>query len=355
MTFLMAGGGTGGHVFPAIAVAGELRRRGHQPVFFGTARGYESRLVPAAGFSLELIEAGGLNRVGVVQKLRTVLQLPLAVARVWSWIGRHRPAAVFSMGGYVAGPVVLAAILRSVPLVAMEPNALPGLTTRRLARWTAKALVNFPDTVQWFPPGIAEVTGVPVREEFFAVPQRQSSDIPAVLVTGGSQGSRTLNNAGLDGWPRFHKAGVRVSIVHQAGRGNAAPLHEVFERNGINGEAVEFLADMPAAFAAADLVVCRAGASTVAELAAAGKPSILVPFPFAADDHQQKNAEAMQRAGAARVVADADFTGERLFEEVTRLLADREALRQMSENARALGKPGAAARAADVLEVIHER
>ena len=355
MKVLMAGGGTGGHVFPLIAVAEELRRRRHEPVFFGTARGYESRLVPAAGFPLELIEVAGLNRVGFLQKLRSVIQLPMAVARVWGWIGRHRPAAVFSLGGYVSGPVVLAALLRRLPLVAMEPNAFPGMTTRRLARWTTKALVNFPDTVQWFPSGVAEVAGVPVRAEFFQVPVKQPSPVRTVLVTGGSQGSRTLNNAGLSGWPLFRQSEIDLKVVHQAGRGNAEPLAATFREQGIDGEAVEFIKDMPAAFAEADLVICRAGASTVAELAAAGKPSILIPYPFAADDHQRKNAEAMQRAGAARVVEDNDWTGERLFQEVTNLLSNPELLRQMSENARRLARPGAAARAADILESVGAR
>jgi UDP-N-acetylglucosamine--N-acetylmuramyl-(pentapeptide) pyrophosphoryl-undecaprenol N-acetylglucosamine transferase len=355
MKFVMAGGGTGGHVIPALAVAQELRRRGHEPVFFGTRQGYEGRLVPASGFPVEWIEIGGFNRVGLAQKLRALLLLPTAVLQVLSWLGRERPGAVFSMGGYVAGPVVLAAILRSIPIVAMEPNAVPGMTNRKAARWTGRALVNFEETTAYFPPGRTEVTGVPVRKEFFEIPARPAGGVFHLLVTGGSQGSRTLNNAGRDSWLLFARSGVPIRIVHQAGRGNAAPLADAFVASGLQGEIVEFIQNMPSAFAQADLIVCRSGASTVSELAAAGRASILVPFPYAADNHQQRNAEAMQRAGAAIIVLDSDMSGRRLFDEVMALMHARDRLQEMAERARGMGKPRAAERAADVLEQLAER
>jgi UDP-N-acetylglucosamine--N-acetylmuramyl-(pentapeptide) pyrophosphoryl-undecaprenol N-acetylglucosamine transferase len=355
MKFVMAGGGTGGHVIPALAVAQELRRRGHQPVFFGTRQGYEGRLVPPAGFPMEWIEVGGLNRVSLAQKVRALLLLPRSVARVWSWMARERPGAVFSMGGYVAGPVVLAAILRGIPIVAMEPNAVPGMTNRGAARWTARALVNFDETASYFPPGRTEVTGVPVRQEFFTIAPRPADSTFTVLVTGGSQGSRTLNHAGRDSWPLFAKAGVPIRIIHQAGRGNAAALAEAFAESKLEGEVVEFIADMPAAFSDADLVVCRSGASTVSELAAAGRASILVPFPYAADNHQQRNAEAMERAGAARLVLDSEMSGRRMFDEVMDLYRSRDRLADMEIRAREMGKPQAAERAASVLEQIAVR
>jgi UDP-N-acetylglucosamine--N-acetylmuramyl-(pentapeptide) pyrophosphoryl-undecaprenol N-acetylglucosamine transferase len=348
MKFVMAGGGTGGHVIPALAVAQELRGRGHEPVFFGTRHGHEARLVPAAGFPLEFIDIGGLNRVGFWQMLQTMWQLPLSTWKVWKWIGRHRPGAVFSMGGYVAGPVVLAARFHKLPYVAMEPNALPGLTNRKMARWTTRALVNFEETARWFPR--AEVTGVPVRREFFRVDPKKPGGLFTLLITGGSQGSRTLNHAGRDSWPLFAAAGTPIRIIHQAGRGNAKALEDDLRASRLDAEVVEFIEDMPSAFAEADLIVCRAGASTVAELGAAGRPSILVPFPFAADSHQQRNAEAMQRAGAARCILDSAMSGRRLFHEVTDLMENPEKLEKMAEAARTLAKPGAAGRAADVLE-----
>lgn len=355
MTVAMAGGGTGGHVIPALAVAQELRHRGHSPVFFGTRQGYESRLVPSAGFPLEWIDVGGFNRAALSRKLRAVVKMPISAARVWSWIGREHPGAVFSMGGYVAAPVVLAAILRGVPVVAMEPNAVPGMTNRMAARWTARALVNFDETASYFPPGRTEVTGVPVRQEFFAIPPRSAESVFTVLVTGGSQGSRTLNHAGRDSWPLFANAGVPIRMVHQAGRGNAAALAEPFAAAAMTGEVVEFIDNMPAAFAAADLVICRSGASTVSELAAAGRPSILVPFPFAADNHQQRNAEAMQRVGAAKMILDSGMSGSRFFDEVMTLFHAREQLVRMGQRARETGKPRAAEKAADILEEIAVR
>ncbi len=350
MHFVMAGGGTGGHVIPALAVAGELKRRGHNPVFFGTRTGYEARLVPAAGFPIEFIEIGGLNRVGLAQILRTVWLLPASTLRAWSWMGRHRPGAVFSMGGYVAGPVVIAALLRGIPLVAMEPNAVPGLTNRKAARWTSAALINFEETAQFFPQGVSVQTGVPVRQEFFdrGRASRDASRPFTVLITGGSQGSRTLNQAGRDSWPLFEQSGLPVRILHQAGRNNVHALGSAPKFVQLT----EFIQDMPAAFAEADLVVSRAGASTVSELAAAGKPAILVPFPFAADDHQRRNAEAMVRAGAARMVDDKEMTGKRLFEEVSRLMSAPDELAEMAAASLGMAKPGAASRAADVLEKL---
>jgi UDP-N-acetylglucosamine--N-acetylmuramyl-(pentapeptide) pyrophosphoryl-undecaprenol N-acetylglucosamine transferase len=306
--------------------------------------------VPAAGFALEPIAIGGLNRVGLTQRLRTLWQLPISTLRVAWWMVKNRPGAVFSMGGYVAGPVVLAARLCRIPCVLMEPNALPGFTNRKMASWTARALVNFQETLQYFPR--AELTGVPVRSEFFDIPPRTPGEKLGLLVTGGSQGSRTLNEAGRASWPLFRDAGLPLRIVHQAGRGKAAELEQPFRESGLEGEVVEFISDMPRAFSEADLVVCRAGASTVSELAAAGRPSVLVPFPYAADNHQQRNAEAMEQAGAARLVLDAEMTGERLFREVTDLARLPETLREMGVRAREMAHRHAATRAAEVLEEV---
>src|SRR5271165_7100567 len=193
LRFLMAGGGTGGHVIPALAVARELRRRGHRVWFVGTDRGMEARLVPAEGFELKTIDIGGLNRVGARQKAATLTQLPLTTLRCSRLV--RQSAAVFSMGGYVAGPPVMAAILRRVPVVVMEPNAVPGFTNRAIGRFVARAMIAFPETANYFPPGKTEVTGLPVREEFFGIPAVVGSDVLNLLITGGSQGSRTLNQA----------------------------------------------------------------------------------------------------------------------------------------------------------------
>jgi UDP-N-acetylglucosamine--N-acetylmuramyl-(pentapeptide) pyrophosphoryl-undecaprenol N-acetylglucosamine transferase len=352
LVFLMAGGGTGGHVIPALAVARELSRRGHQPFFVGTRTGLEARLAPAAGFALEWIEIGGLKRVGLARTLRTLWQLPLSTWRVFRLLGRRRPAALFSMGGYAAGPVMLAAWLRGIPTLLMEPNALPGMTNRWMGRVAARALISFPEAAGYFPAGTAELTGLPVRSEFFALPAKPREAVLTVLITGGSQGSRRLNQAARNCWPLLREAGFPVRLIHQTGAEAHQEIAREFAGAGLEGEVVPFIQDMPAAFAAADLVVSRSGAGAVAELAAAGKPAILVPFPYAADNHQRRNAEALARAGAARLVADAEFTGPRFFEEIRALAAEPGRLERMGGAARQFARPRAAERAADLLEEL---
>ena len=344
--FLMAGGGTGGHVIPALAVARELRRRGHEVFFVGTQRGLEARLVPAEGFELRTIEIGGLNRVSARQKLATLARLPFVTLGSLN----YRASAVFSMGGYVAGPPVIAALVKRVPVVVMEPNAIPGFTNRAIGRLAARALIAFAETARYFARG--ELIGLPVREEFFAIPPKPRGDRLHLLITGGSQGSHTLNRASRQSWPLFRAAGFPIRIVHQCGASEVEEMRLAFAASGLDGEVTPFIADMPAAFAAADLVVCRSGAGAVSELAAAGKPSILVPFPFAANDHQTRNAEAIERGGAARLVRDAEMNGERLYTLVRELASDEGALERMGAAARQFARPGAAQRAAEILEEV---
>jgi UDP-N-acetylglucosamine--N-acetylmuramyl-(pentapeptide) pyrophosphoryl-undecaprenol N-acetylglucosamine transferase len=348
--FVMAGGGTGGHVMPALAVARELRARGHAVRFIGTRRGLEGRLAPAEGFPIEWIEIGGLKRVGLRKMLVTLGELPFSIWAVARMLDRDRPRAVFSTGGFVAGPVLLAALWKRIPTVIMEPNAIPGFTHRKLARFVSRALVSFPEAARWFPPAVTEVTGLPVREEFFAIPPQQRGRKLTVLITGGSQGSRTLNRAAQESWPLWDKNTVR--LIHQTGLSVYEGLAGEFQKSGIEGEVSAFLTDMPGAFASADVIVSRAGMSTVSELTAAGKPSILVPLPTAADQHQLRNAEAMEKIGAARLVLDGELTGARLVEEVSRLAQSPELLETMGAAARSFAKPGAARRAADVLETF---
>ena len=348
LTFVMAGGGTGGHVLPALAVARELRSRGHQVRFVGVERGMEAKLVPAEKFPIEWIEIGGLNRVGFRQTLATLGELPFSVWQAARILDRNAPAAVFSMGGYVAGPVLLAAVWKRIPIVIMEPNAIPGFTHRHLARFVSRALLSFAEAERWFPKGRTEVTGLPIRAEFFDVPAKPRGSVVTVLITGGSQGSRTLNRAAEESWPLWPKD--RVRLIHQTGSLMYADLAPKFREAGVQGEITEFLTDMPRTFSEADLVVSRAGMGALSELAAAGKPSILVPLPGASDQHQLKNAQAFEQAGAARLVLDREMTGARLVEEVTRLASTPGLLEEMGAAARAFAKPAAAKRAADVLE-----
>jgi UDP-N-acetylglucosamine--N-acetylmuramyl-(pentapeptide) pyrophosphoryl-undecaprenol N-acetylglucosamine transferase len=350
LPFLMAGGGTGGHVIPALAVGRELRRRGREVFFVGTAHGMEARLVPAEGFELKRIDIGGLNRVSLRRKVATLFRLPFTTFACRKFV--RQAAAVFSMGGYVAGPPVMAALLAGVPVVVMEPNAMPGFTNRVIGRFVARALISFPETAAHFAAGRTETTGLPVREEFFRIPPRPAGGVLNILITGGSQGSRTLNRAARESWPLFRRAAYRVRIVHQSGPSGLADLQSAFAQSGLAGEIVPFITDMPAAFAQADLVVSRSGAGAVSELAAAGRPSILVPFPFAADDHQTRNAEAMERGGAARLVRDAGMHGESLFAAVSELYGAPGVLDGMAAAARRFAHPGSARRAADILEEV---
>lgn len=346
--FVMAGGGTGGHVTPLLAVARELAARGHQPYFVGASQGLETKLVPAAGFPLETIEIGGLKRVGLLRTLETLAELPAGVWHASRLLARWKPAAVFSTGGYVAGPVLLAALWKRLPVVAMEPNAVPGFTHRRLGRFVARALVSFPETAKWFPAGRAEAAGLPVRSEFFQVPAKPRENRITVAVIGGSQGSRTLNRAAEESWPHWNKDEIR--LLHQTGPKAYEQVAARFRACGLEGEVAAFFADLPRVLGEADLIVCRSGMGTVSELAAAGKPSILVPFPFASDQHQLRNAEAFARAGAARLVPDAEMTGQRLADEVRSVARQPGCLEAMAQAARAFAKPEAARRAADVLE-----
>lgn len=349
----MAGGGTGGHVVPALAVARELAARGHEPFFIGTRHGFEARLVPAQGFALEWIAIGGLKNLGLARQLKSLWQLPVSVLRSWSIIRRRKPAALFSMGGYVAAPPMIAAVLARVPMVVMEPNAMAGFTSRLLARFTRRALLTFEETRGAFPDGVCEMTGLPVREEFFALEPGVRPRVPfRVLVTGGSRGARTLNRAVREALPLLAQAGLPVHVTVQCGADAQAELAAALREHQVPGEAKVFIDDMPQAFAEASLIVARAGAGSISEIAAAGKPAVLVPFPFAADDHQTKNAEAMRKAGAAVLVPDAEMNGERLFHEIQLAIHNPDRLETMSRAARGLARPGAAKRAATVLEEL---
>ena len=353
LSFVLTGGGTGGHVFPTLAVARVLRERGHRLLYIGTREGIESRLVPEAQIEMAFIRIAGLNRVGVKTQLLTAALLPAAIRSAWFILRKFRAQAVFSMGGFVAGPVMLAAALARIPFVIMEPNAAPGFANRRMARRAARILLGFAGGAPWSPPDRTEVTGLPVRGEFFQVAARPKRDgLFTLLITGGSRGARTLNRASRESWPLFRAANTPIRILHQAGSGEHEALAADFRASGLTGEVKPFIEDMPAAFSQSDLVLGRAGAGGVSEIAAAQMPSILVPLPFAADDHQRRNAEALVHANAARLVLDKDLTGERLFKEVETLRTDPGQLAGMRENVQPFAHPNAATRAASILEQI---
>jgi len=345
MRVIVAGGGTGGHVIPGLAIARELRARYRAEVqFMGTRRGIEVRLVPAAGFTLRLIEVGALKNVSPATRARTLLGLPRALLDAAAILREFRPQVVLGVGGYASGPGMAAAAIAGIPILAFEPNVVPGFANRVAAPLVAAAAVQFPETARYF--RHAQVSGVPVRPEFFALPWHPQGMRPTLLVFGGSQGARALNRILLEALPMVYERIPGLHIVHQTGERDYNEAQSAYLRARASADIFPFIDNMPQAFARAGLLLCRSGASTVAEIAAAGKPAIFVPFPRAADDHQRRNAEALERKGAAVMVPEAELTPQRLVEMVSRLLNDPERLAAMGAAARALAHPHAAAQIA---------
>jgi UDP-N-acetylglucosamine--N-acetylmuramyl-(pentapeptide) pyrophosphoryl-undecaprenol N-acetylglucosamine transferase len=435
----MVAGGTGGHIFPALAVAEELRRRGersnarYEIEFLGTHRPLEAKLIPAAGFRLRTVDAAGLKGIGGIQRLRNLLVLPRTAIEVAGILREFKPHVVVGVGGYLAGPVMLEAALARIPTILIEPNARPGFTNRLLAPIVRAAAVGFEETAHLFGRK-ARVTGHPVRRAFFDIPARRHAPavvaqallpvgcgsqpgvaVPpfTVLVVGGSQGSRAINHAvveslpllareasgvadvaptfrsaqggsaatrdvgasGAGPWPNAVRpytsnaelmpgatlaadakvgatraAGIR--IIHQTGEHDYNEVRKTYQERGLQAEVHAFIDDMPGALAQADLVISRAGATAVAELAAAGRAAILIPFPGATDQHQLENARAMEKAGAARVIVQSELTPERLAKEIRDLAASPATLESMETCASRLARPDAAARIADLVEAL---
>jgi UDP-N-acetylglucosamine--N-acetylmuramyl-(pentapeptide) pyrophosphoryl-undecaprenol N-acetylglucosamine transferase len=348
---LIAGGGTGGHIIPALAVARELVLRYAAEVHFvGTSRGMESRLVPEAGFVLHLVEVGQLKNVSLVTRFRTMVNVPRSVFACRRLIGDFKPGAVFGVGGYASGPGMAAALQLRIPTMAFEPNAMPGLANRLVGKRVQAAAVNFPSAAKWF--RNVEVTGIPVRQEFFSLPPAPIAPLH-LLVFGGSQGARLFNNTLPLLARELLNAVPGLSILHQSGARFAETTEAAYKASGADPsrwQVKPFIDDMPARFAQSNLVMARSGASTVAELAAAGKPALLVPFAAAADDHQKRNAEEMVNVGAALMMEEQELgIPDKLLVVLKQLLTSPERLASMAVAARTQAHPGAAERIADKL------
>ena len=345
VSLLIAGGGTGGHLYPGVAVARELMARvpGAAVTFVGTAAGIEARVIPREGLTLETIRSAGLKGKSPVALLRGLLLLPLSALDAWRVITRRRPSVVIGVGGYSSGPVVALAALRGVPTMLMEQNATPGLTNRLLSRLVRTAAVTYEESLATFG-SKAFVAGNPVRPEFFA----PGSDAPAasgrtrVLVFGGSQGAHAINVAMAEAAAPLAAATPGVEVTHQTGERDLAMVREAYAAAGLAARVEPFLYEMDREMRAADVIVCRAGATTLAELTAAGRAAILIPLPTATDDHQRKNADALVRQGAARVIDQRELTGARLAEALLGLARDGGARHRMAEAARGLARPDAA-------------
>ncbi|HEX4946021.1 MAG TPA: undecaprenyldiphospho-muramoylpentapeptide beta-N-acetylglucosaminyltransferase [Blastocatellia bacterium] len=352
-SIIIAGGGTGGHIYPGIAIAQEFKRRNPncEIVFIGTARGLENKIVPREGFKLELIEVAALKGVSAGRRIKSLLLLPKSAFVVRSLIRKYKPDVVIGVGGYASGPMLLIASLMGVPTMVAEQNALPGFTNRVLARFVKAAAVSFEEAKPFFR-GKAQITGNPVRAEFFNVPARTPSHVTNILITGGSQGARAVNEAMIAALPVLEAHKDELAIVHQTGELDFEKVKAAYATSSLPAEVKPFIEKIVEEFIKADLVISRAGATTVAELAAAGRPAIMVPLPWAADDHQRKNAEAVERAGAGRMILQSELSGERLASELLVLAKDPERRAAMSAASKTLAHPDAAARVVDMAEKI---
>jgi UDP-N-acetylglucosamine--N-acetylmuramyl-(pentapeptide) pyrophosphoryl-undecaprenol N-acetylglucosamine transferase len=354
MTVMIAGGGTGGHLFPGIALAQELRRRDPKGriVFVGTARGIETRAVPKAGFELELLPISGLRRTGIAGALLSLARMPWALVRAVQLVRRLSPAVAVSVGGYAAGPAVLAARLCGVPCAVMEQNAIPGFTNRLLGKLARRVFAALP--TEGFAAGKVVVLGNPVRTDLLSV--RDAPYAPRsprrLLVFGGSQGARALNEAMLGLLPRLADGSLRLDVTHQTGQMDYDRVRAAYEAAGVKARVTPFIDDMAGAYRDADVVLSRSGATTLAELTVCGRPALLVPYPFAVDDHQTKNARTVAERGAAVLLPQPELTAERLAHELSALSGDEQRLVAMAAAARAAGHPEAAAQIASSLEEI---
>ena len=362
MRVLIAGGGTGGHLYPGIALARELLRRdpGTEIRFVGTAAGIEARVVPREGFALDFIRVAGLKGKSRADRVTGFLMLPLATIDAWRLLSRIRPDVVVGVGGFASGPVLALAALRRYPTMLLEQNALPGVTNRLLAPLVRAAAVNFEEALQYFP-RTGFVAGNPVRPEFFRPvdkePNEHNTTPPSavrVLIFGGSQGAHAINVAMVAAASRLAATGLELAITHQTGERDLGLVRGAYEHAGLQARVEAYIFEIDGEMKAADLVICRSGATTLAELTAAGRPAILVPLPNSTDDHQRKNAEVLGRAGAALVIEEREL-GERLANEIAGLMRDRSRLATMSGISRAMAKPDAAARIADRVELLGGR
>jgi UDP-N-acetylglucosamine--N-acetylmuramyl-(pentapeptide) pyrophosphoryl-undecaprenol N-acetylglucosamine transferase len=346
MRAIVAGGGTGGHVIPALAIAQQLEKEFRAEVLFiGTPRGIENRLVPAAGFPLRLVQVGALKNVSLETRLRTLFDLPRAVWTAGRILSEFHPQVVLGVGGYASGPAMLAAFLGRIPTLIFEPNLVPGFANRLLAPFASAAAVHFEETGKYFAKW--KVTGVPVRDPFFHLPSQPDS--ATLLIFGGSQGARAINRIAIRAAASLLERVPGLKIIHQTGEADYHDAQTAYADLGGSIELHRFIDDMPGAFARSSLLVCRSGASTVAEVTACGRAAILVPFPRAADDHQKHNAEALERMGAAIMLEESQLTAERLVATVSSLFADRVRLHRMGESARKLAHPNAAWEIADMV------
>lgn len=346
-------------MYPGIALARELQRRDPSThvSFVGTASGIEARVVPREGFALDLIRVAGLKGKGYLERLQGFLLLPVAAIDAWRVVSRLRPDVVIGVGGFASGPVLALAALRGYPTMLLEQNALPGITNRLLARFVRAAAVNFEAALSYFP-RTGFVAGNPVRPEFFPAANEEANDrfnrphdAARVLIFGGSQGAHAINVAMVEAASRLAASGIRLAITHQTGERDLDLVRTAYRRAGIAARVEAFIFQIDGEMKQADVVICRSGATTLAELAASATPAILVPLPTSTDDHQRKNAAEFAKAGAAMVIEERELAAQ-LPDALGTMLNEPEQRRRMAGAARQLARPDAAQRIADRVEQL---
>jgi UDP-N-acetylglucosamine--N-acetylmuramyl-(pentapeptide) pyrophosphoryl-undecaprenol N-acetylglucosamine transferase len=347
MRVILAGGGTGGHLFPGLAVARELQQRDRlaEVLFVGTAHGIEAKVLPREGFNLETIRVKGLKGRGWRGLLDSLYGIPTSLVQSLAMIQRFRPNCIIGLGGYASGPLLLAGRLKRVPCAIMEQNLRPGFTNKVLGRWVDRVFITYPESKSYFANGRVIETGNPVR--WRKLPQVAKDQKFTLLVFGGSAGAHRINVAVLEALERLTDLASSLRIIHQTGQADLTSVKNAYGSMPFEAEVLPFIDRMDEAYARADLVLCRAGATTVAELTAFGKAAILVPYPYAIYDHQRWNAKALHDSGAAEMILDRELTGEILARRIRDHLAAPERLKKMEEAARAIGRPEAAARIVD--------
>ena len=356
MRVVIAGGGTGGHLFPGIAIAEEILARGntHRIIFIGTEKGIEHRILGKLGYELQEIDVEGVKGRGLKALIKVTYQIPHSMWQSRQILKRFCPDVVIGVGGYASGPAVVAARIMGIPTAIAEQNAMPGITNRILSKFANLIFVTYAETKDWFPQSKVIVSGNPVRKVFAArsAGVQEEKKYKQLLIFGGSQGAAAINKNVIAMMPQLQKMKDKLRVLHQTGDREVEMVKQSYEQYGLDAQVTPFIVNMADAYAAADLIICRAGATSLAEITAAGKAAILIPYPWAANDHQTKNAEAMACAGAAVIINEQELNGQKLFGIIDDLLANKQKLRQMEEASAKLGNIKAAAKIVDACMVL---
>jgi UDP-N-acetylglucosamine--N-acetylmuramyl-(pentapeptide) pyrophosphoryl-undecaprenol N-acetylglucosamine transferase len=346
MRLVIAGGGTGGHLFPALAIARALKSEdpGAEVLFVGTKNGIEARIIPATEFPIRFITARGMMKTGMINSILSAVEIPVGVLQSIFLLREFKPGCVLGVGGYASGPTVFAGRIMGIPTAIQEQNSVMGTTNQALTKIVDRIFISWQDTEPVTPPNRTVLTGNPVRQEVLQSTKEfpKQQDEFRLLIFGGSRGARSINQSIMDNISSIAEFADRLRILHQTGRDAVEEVKSAYDEAGIQAEVKEFIDDMGSAYSWADLIVCRSGAASLAEITALGKPAIVIPYPYAIGDHQARNAAVLEATGAVRVVKDVNLMNGTLVKEIGKLIDNGELLIRMAENAKEAGRPDAA-------------